>query len=47
VSWGWAHFSQGREDLEAAFKALGLGSRLRFLKPGIATTIGTGSPGAE
>lgn len=36
---GWAHFSQGREDLEASFEALGIGPRLRLLQPGIATTI--------
>jgi len=37
---GWAHFTQGREDLERSFKALGLASRLRVLEPGVATTIG-------
>ena len=36
---GWAHFTQSREDLEASFAALGIGSRLRVLQPGIATTI--------
>jgi hypothetical protein len=37
---GWAHFRQGRADLEAAFKALGVDSRLRLLEPGVATVIG-------
>ena len=36
---GWAHFTEGREDIEASFNALGLGSRLRLLEPGVATTI--------
>jgi L-ascorbate metabolism protein UlaG (beta-lactamase superfamily) len=36
---GWAHFTQGREDLEASFNALGVGSRLHLLEPGIATAI--------
>ncbi len=36
---GWAHFSPSREDLEASFAALGIGSRLRSPQPGIATTI--------
>jgi hypothetical protein len=31
---GWAHFSQGADDLELAFKTLGLAPRLRVLKPG-------------
>jgi len=39
---GWAHFSQGRGDLEAAFEALGIGPRLRLLEPGIATAIELG-----
>jgi L-ascorbate metabolism protein UlaG (beta-lactamase superfamily) len=36
---GWAHFSQSRDDLEASFKALGLGGRLRLLDPGVPTRI--------
>lgn len=36
---GWAHFTQGRDELEAAFAALGLTSRLRVLDPGVATEI--------
>jgi L-ascorbate metabolism protein UlaG (beta-lactamase superfamily) len=35
----WAHFTQDRRDLERSFAALGLGSRLRLLEPGKATTI--------
>jgi hypothetical protein len=35
----WAHFRQDRGDLERSFAALGLGSRLRLLEPGMATTI--------
>jgi len=34
----WAHLSQDRSDLERSFAALGLGSRLRLLEPGMATT---------
>ncbi len=36
---GWAHFSQNQRDLQASFEALGVGSRLRLLEPGIATRI--------
>ena len=36
---GWAHFSQGRADLEQSFKALGIASRLRLLEPGVPTAI--------
>jgi L-ascorbate metabolism protein UlaG (beta-lactamase superfamily) len=39
---GWAHFTEGRRDLEASFEALGLSSRLRLLEPGIATAITLG-----
>ena len=35
----WAHFTQNRNDLEQAFGALSIGTRLRFLEPGIATRI--------
>jgi L-ascorbate metabolism protein UlaG (beta-lactamase superfamily) len=35
----WAHLSQDRNDLKRSFAALGLGSRLRLLEPGMATTI--------
>jgi L-ascorbate metabolism protein UlaG (beta-lactamase superfamily) len=37
---GWAHFTQGRDDLAASFNALGLGTRLRLLQAGVATEIG-------
>jgi L-ascorbate metabolism protein UlaG (beta-lactamase superfamily) len=36
---GWAHLTQSSADLENAFNALGLRSRLQMLKPGIATPI--------
>jgi L-ascorbate metabolism protein UlaG (beta-lactamase superfamily) len=36
---GWLHFKQSGEDLRKAFDALGFGSRLRLLEPGIATAI--------
>jgi hypothetical protein len=36
---GWAHFTQGRHDLERSFAALGLADRLQGLEPGVATTI--------
>jgi L-ascorbate metabolism protein UlaG (beta-lactamase superfamily) len=35
----WAHFTQDRNDLENAFQALGIRSRLRLLEPGVATAI--------
>lgn len=36
---GWAHFSESRGDLENAFQALGVRSRLLVLEPGVATQI--------
>jgi L-ascorbate metabolism protein UlaG (beta-lactamase superfamily) len=36
---GWAHLTQSRDDLEASFNALGVGSRLQLLEPGVATAI--------
>ena len=36
---GWAHFRQNANDLRATFDALGFGSRLRILEPGVATLI--------
>jgi L-ascorbate metabolism protein UlaG (beta-lactamase superfamily) len=39
---GWRHFSQGPRDLEISFKALGVGSRLRLPKPGVAMAIDLG-----
>ena len=35
----WAHITQSGEDLEKAFTALGLQSRLQMLEPGVATPI--------
>ena len=36
---GWAHFSESRADIEAAFAAAGLADRLRWLRPGVATRM--------
>jgi len=36
---GWAHFTESRAELAAAFEALGLGERLRTLKPGTALPL--------
>jgi hypothetical protein len=36
---GWAHFKQSGDDLQKAFNALGFGSRLRLLQPGVATPV--------
>ena len=36
---GWAHFRQNSSDLRASFDALGFGSRLKILEPGVATVI--------
>jgi L-ascorbate metabolism protein UlaG (beta-lactamase superfamily) len=36
---GWAHFTQDRNDLEQAFGALSIGSRLRLIEPGVPTKI--------
>ena len=36
---GWAHFTQHRDELEKSFAALGLGGRLQWLEPGVATAI--------
>jgi hypothetical protein len=37
---GWAHFTQGADDLDKSLKALGIGARLGLLTPGVATAIG-------
>ena len=31
---GWAHFSEGREEIARAFEAAGLSDRLRWPEPG-------------
>jgi L-ascorbate metabolism protein UlaG (beta-lactamase superfamily) len=36
---GWAHFSQGRDTLDAAFTTTGLRDRLHILQPGQRVTI--------
>ncbi|HSQ28907.1 MAG TPA: MBL fold metallo-hydrolase [Gemmatimonadaceae bacterium] len=37
---GWAHFSEGRVEIEQAFAAAGLTDRLRWLAPGQRTSLG-------
>ena len=36
---GWEHFTESRADLERAFERAALSERLRFLTPGVPTTI--------
>jgi L-ascorbate metabolism protein UlaG (beta-lactamase superfamily) len=36
---GWAHFKQNADDLRVSFEALGFGSRLKLLEPGVKTVI--------
>ncbi len=36
---GWKHLTQGGEDLQAAFSALGFASRLQLLRAGVRTTV--------
>ncbi len=36
---GWAHFRQNSEDLRKTFDALGFGTRLRLLEPGVPTVV--------
>ena len=36
---GWAHLTQSGDDIERAFTAHGLQSRLQMLVPGVATAI--------
>jgi L-ascorbate metabolism protein UlaG (beta-lactamase superfamily) len=36
---GWAHFSEGRREVEHAFAAAGLSPRLRWLSPGVPETL--------
>ena len=35
----WAHFTEGRAEIDAAFAAAGLGTRLRWLAPSIRTKV--------
>ena len=37
---GWAHFSEGRTQIEQAFAAAGLGDRLQWLPPGRPVSVG-------
>jgi L-ascorbate metabolism protein UlaG (beta-lactamase superfamily) len=36
---GWAHFTQSADDLEKSFSALGFGSQLKLLAPGVPTVV--------
>jgi hypothetical protein len=36
---GWTHFSESRQDIDRAFTAAGLESRLRWLDPGRRTSL--------
>jgi L-ascorbate metabolism protein UlaG (beta-lactamase superfamily) len=36
---GWAHFKQNAHDLRVSFDALGFGSRLKLLEPGVKTDV--------
>jgi hypothetical protein len=36
---GWAHFTEGKTEIETAFRAAGLDGRLRWLTPGEATAL--------
>lgn len=38
---GWAHFSEGREDILRGFATAGLQDRLHLLEPGQSVTLGT------
>jgi L-ascorbate metabolism protein UlaG (beta-lactamase superfamily) len=38
---GWEHFSESRKDIQDAFAAAGLDSRLRWMEPGRATEVTT------
>jgi hypothetical protein len=38
---GWAHFSEGRHEIEQAFAHAGLSHRLVWLDPGRPTVVGT------
>lgn len=44
---GWAHFSESRPDIDAAFRAAGLSHRLAWLAPGVAQAFDVGRPPAE
>lgn len=38
---GWAHFSEGRGEIEKAFRSAGLSDRVHWLQPGQATEVGS------
>jgi L-ascorbate metabolism protein UlaG (beta-lactamase superfamily) len=41
---GWAHFSENRREIDAAFGTAGLRDRLRWLEPGKAENFAAGAP---
>ncbi len=41
---GWAHYSEGRDDILNAFAGVGLSGRLRLLEPGQSITLRAFSP---
>ena len=43
---GWAHFSEGADDIRKAFAEAGLSHRLRLLKPGQSVTLAAFAAGA-
>jgi L-ascorbate metabolism protein UlaG (beta-lactamase superfamily) len=36
---GWAHFTQGADDLRSAFAAAGIGDRLMVAEPGASVAV--------
>jgi L-ascorbate metabolism protein UlaG (beta-lactamase superfamily) len=44
---GWTHFSESRVDLDAAFAAAGMSSRLAWLPPGVPRTFALGPASAR
>ena len=43
---GWAHFTEGRDDISKAFAGADLSGRLRLPEPGQSTTLGAFDVGA-
>jgi L-ascorbate metabolism protein UlaG (beta-lactamase superfamily) len=37
---GWEHFTEGRGEIESAFRAAGLDARVQWLAPGAVTHLG-------
>lgn len=44
---GWAHFSEGPDDIQKAFAGAGLSNRLRLLEPGQSTSVALFTPAAS